>query len=94
VGVGDHTRVAQNGRVGPRITRDYVIHETVVAHDHSLGVIHMAREKRIRLDSDEKAILRDVRRRHFGGDETPYGYVVAELARFYESEHRSSNVEW
>jgi hypothetical protein len=47
----------------------------------------MAREKRIRLDEDEKALLRDLRRRRFGGDETPYGFVVAELCRFYEAQN-------
>ena len=53
----------------------------------------MARSKRIRLSDEEKALLRDVRRRRFGGDETPYGYVVAELARFYESETRTNNLD-
>lgn len=65
----------------------------MVGGDHSLDSKIMARNKRIRLSDDEKALLRDVRRRHFGGDETPYGYVVAELARFYESETRTNNLD-
>lgn len=43
----------------------------------------MSRDKRIRLAEDEKELLAAVRSRRFGGDETPYGFVVAELARFY-----------
>jgi hypothetical protein len=53
----------------------------------------MARDKRIRLSEDEKAILNDLRKRRFGGDQTPYGHVVAELCRFYENETRDSNVK-
>jgi hypothetical protein len=53
----------------------------------------MARNKRIRLSDEEKTLLNDLRKRRFGGDQTPYGHVVAELVRFYESERRDTNVK-
>lgn len=53
----------------------------------------MARDKRIRLSEDEKAILNDLRKRRFGGDQTPYGHVVAELCRFYDAETQNTNVK-
>lgn len=53
----------------------------------------MARTKRVRLSENEKAILSDLRERRFGGDQTPFGHVIAELCRFYENETRDSNVK-
>lgn len=91
---GGHRRADEFSIISASLTRHYYVCErqwTVAAT--VLGTKTMARNKRVRLSDDEKAILNDIRERHFGGDETPYGYVVAELCRFYESETRGSNVQ-
>jgi len=61
--------------------------------NHRSQVESMSRDKRIRLSEVEKTLLNELRKRHFGGDQTPYGHVVAELVRFYEAEAQGTGVK-